>query len=329
MDSGLGASSPVDVVYLWVDGSDPKWRIERKRAYQQWEGDHPGQLARYGDTDGRYRDNGELRYNLRALDRFFPDVNHVWIVTGGQSPIWLNPNAPATVIDYRTLPKAPGSLVFDSGHIESLIHHLPGLSEQFFYLNDDVFFGAPVDPEWWFGPRAKVFQASDRTVAVDELQPGATALFNAYVLSRDWLSVRFGDYQHDKSMLAHAPRPMLRSALLRYESVAPELFAAVREPVFRKWQTPPIVSELLPRWMVHERLAEFATAEHLYIESCNEVAPRLLAELAQRFASLPFFCINDTCDDAPPDDPRLVRVRDTLGTLLPAPSRFERPTAIP
>jgi hypothetical protein len=61
----------IDIVYLWVDGADPAWRARRQQAYAAWARAHPGQLALHGNVAGRYRD-GELRYNLRALERFFP-----------------------------------------------------------------------------------------------------------------------------------------------------------------------------------------------------------------------------------------------------------------
>ena len=45
---------------------------------------------------------------------------------------------------------------FDSGNIESYIHRIPGLSERYFYLNDDVFFGAPVTLDLGGGIEAEV-----------------------------------------------------------------------------------------------------------------------------------------------------------------------------
>ena len=66
-------SEPVDIVYLWVDGADPVWRNQRKQAYAAWVRQHPGALAAFGNAAGRYRDNGELLFNLRALEKFFPN----------------------------------------------------------------------------------------------------------------------------------------------------------------------------------------------------------------------------------------------------------------
>jgi hypothetical protein len=315
----------VDVVYLWVDGSDPQWQSKHTAAFDQWVEDHPNELARYGDSTGRYRDNGELRFNLRCLERFFPTVHHVYIVTDGQAPHWLElASNEVTVVDYKTLVGSGGGTVFDSGHIESLIHQIPGLSEHFLYLNDDVFFGAPVDPSWWFEPRLKVFVQPFESPHFDDLQQDATALVNASIRSEHWLAGRFDEYLHDQRLLSHAPRPMLRTLTNEMELMAPELFAQLRSTVFRSWRVPPIVSDLIPRWMVHLDLAERVELEPLYIKTGEPEALRQLEELVDRFGSLQFFCLNDTCDDAPSNDPRLLRVAATLERLLPDPSRFER-----
>jgi len=79
---------------------------------------------------------------LRSLEKFFPTHGHVYIVTDGQTPAWLQASHRLTVIDHRDLLSSATRGVFDSGHIESYLHHIPGLSEHFIYLNDDVFFGA-------------------------------------------------------------------------------------------------------------------------------------------------------------------------------------------
>jgi hypothetical protein len=67
----MNTNGPVDIVYLWVDGSDAAWRSKRRAAQQQLDGHQRQQIAAHGDVEGRFRDNEELRYSLRALDRFF------------------------------------------------------------------------------------------------------------------------------------------------------------------------------------------------------------------------------------------------------------------
>ena len=143
-------SERIDIVYLWVNGADPIWRKKRDLALAQAT-TLDTDLAQHGDVAGRYRDNDELRYNLRALEKFYPDHGHIYLLTDGQRPDWLNAHAGLTLINHDDLMPAAALPVFDSGHIESYLHHIPGLAERFIYLNDDVFFGAKVNSAEWFG----------------------------------------------------------------------------------------------------------------------------------------------------------------------------------
>ena len=312
----------VDIVYLWVDGADKIWQTKRHRAYARWSQNHPDELAIYGNNAGRYRDNGELRFNLRSLEKFFPNHGHIYIVTDGQRPSWLRSSKGLTLIDHKDLLPQPSAGVFDSGHIESYLHRIPGLSEKFFYLNDDVFFGTMVDVDWWFGAQLKVFAEASIVAQTSVLESG-TALVNASIQSRDWLQHRYPSYQHDPRVFSHAPRPMLKSAMLELEALAPQLFRQVRDTSFRSWRVPPIVPDLLPRWMVHVGYAQQRTLNPLHISTGTPQAPLQFESLVEKFGHIPFFCINDTSDELPDDDPQLQRITSTLHKLLPQTSSFE------
>jgi hypothetical protein len=279
----------IDIVYLWVDGSDPAWQARRQQAFSKWATGHAGELAVYGNVLGRYRDNGELRFNLRALERFFPDHGHIHIVTDRQVPPWLRCAPGVTVVDHRELMPTASLPEFDSGNIESYIHRIPGLSEQFFYLNDDIFFGAPVKPYEWFAPQLTVAMEATPTPAFDELRPDTTALVNAAALSARWLKSRYSGYRHDCRLYAHAPRPLLKSAMFELERLAPELFRQVRSTVFRSWRVPPLVSDLVLRWMVHVGLARQIIVEPVYIGTGEPDAEKQLALLEDGLGQLPFF----------------------------------------
>lgn len=322
-------NGPVDIVYLWVDGADPAWRARHRAAYDAWAASHPGELALHGNVAGRYRDNGELRYNLRALECFFPDHGHVYLVTDRQVPGWLRASSGLTVIDHRQLMPASALPVFDSAHIESYLHQIPGLAERFVYLNDDVFLGQRFEVDYWFGDGLRVCMEDAVVDLPAQLRPDAAAPVNCAVLSRDWLGARDPAYRHAPRLFAHAPRPMLVSAMQALERQAPELFAQVRSTVFRSWRAPALLPDLAPRWMVEQGLARSEVFDPLHIASGDQDAPVRLAQLCAQFGSLPFFCINDTCDDAGMDDPRLARVAATLQQLLPQPSRFELEVSAP
>ena len=137
---------PVDLVYMWVDGSDPKWRECRNRYMG---GSADGGAA----TEARWIDNEELRYSLRSVESFAPWINHIYIVTDGQIPSWLNRAHPkVSVVDHRDILPHDALPVFNSHAIESCIHRIPNLSEHFILGNDDTLFLQPVTAEAFFHP---------------------------------------------------------------------------------------------------------------------------------------------------------------------------------
>lgn len=320
---------PVDIVYLWVNGDDPMWRKKRHHALAQL-GASQHAMAAYGNVEGRYRDNDELRYSLRALAQFFPNHGHVYLVTDAQTPVWLRAHPQITVVDHRELIPASALPTFDSGHIESYIHHIPNLSERYFYCNDDVFFGAPVKLDDWFWQGGVYVGWSDEPeVSNEPLRMDATALENACRLSHQWLNAHPDAAGLDTPMLrtfAHSPRPMLKSVLFGLEKLASDLFASVRSTVFRTWDKPTIVSDFVLRWSLANGLAKARDYAHVHVSSGDLHGSDGLDEVIAQFGDLDFFCINDTTDDAHPGDPRLSLVRDALERLLPIPSRFEKAT---
>ncbi len=100
----------------------------------------------------RYADYEQLRYSLRSLEKYAPWVRQIFLVTAGQIPYWLNLDHPrVTVVTheeiFRDLDHLP---TFSSPAIEANIHRIPGLSDRFLYLNDDIMLGSEVWPEDFF-----------------------------------------------------------------------------------------------------------------------------------------------------------------------------------
>jgi hypothetical protein len=251
-------------------------------------------------------------------------------VTDGQVPDWYQASDQVTLVDHRELIPSSALPTFDSGNIESYIHHIPGLSERYFYFNDDVFFGAPVCLENWFFDKGFYVSWSDEPeVKGNQLQADSTSLENASRLSKQWLEANQStrpidpSYQHTPRTFSHSPRPMLKSVMREIESEAPELFERVRSTVFRTWNKPTIISDFVLRWSLAHGLAKTIDHSHVYIATDKTLESPSLKHLQKLFGKLDFFCINDTTDDAQDGDPRLLQVRKMLNTLLPQVSQNE------
>ncbi|KAG8227809.1 hypothetical protein J437_LFUL006223 [Ladona fulva] len=100
-------------------------------------------------SPSRFDDKEELRYSLRSVEQFAPWVRHIWLVTNGQIPHWINLEHPRlTLITHDEIFLNVSHLpTFGSPAIESHLHRIPGLSEKFLYLNDDMLFGKEVWPD--------------------------------------------------------------------------------------------------------------------------------------------------------------------------------------
>ena len=138
---------PVDAVYLWCDGNDPEFiasRIRREhelKINKKCASDEIGAAMKaYLDPKNRYANNDELKYSLRSLEKYAPWINHIYIVTNNQRPVWLKNHPKITIVDHTEI--IPGGLLptFNSCTIEQYIVNIKGLSENFILLNDDIFF---------------------------------------------------------------------------------------------------------------------------------------------------------------------------------------------
>lgn len=135
----------IDLVYLWVDGSDPKWQAKRN--------------AIIGNTEekstinckGRYANNDELKYSLRSIEMYAPWIRKIFIVTDSQVPEWLDLSNPKIkIIDHTEIMPAKSLPCFNSAIIEHFIYRIPELSEYFLYANDDTFINKPVHPNTFY-----------------------------------------------------------------------------------------------------------------------------------------------------------------------------------
>lgn len=130
----------IDLVYLWVDGSDPIW-LEKKQRF----------IDKKTNTVGRYQDNGELRYSLRSVEKHIPWIRKIFIVTDDQIPPFVDVNHPKIEIVYHSqiIPKEVLP-TFNTSLMEYYIYNIPDLSEHFLFANDDTFVHADLEPSFFF-----------------------------------------------------------------------------------------------------------------------------------------------------------------------------------
>jgi hypothetical protein len=313
----------VDVVYTWVDSSDPAWR----RSHEE-HADRAETTVESANNAERFLDREELRFSLRSLWMFAPFVRHVFLVTSGQVPAWLDrAHRGLTVVTHAEIfPDAACLPTFNSHAIEACLHRVPGLSERFLYLNDDFFLGREVTRSDFFtmGGLCRVRLAPGQFIYDGRPAPGAIptdwAAYNAAsIIQRD-----FG-LDIDRK-LQHIPYSLTTSLLREVEKRYPDEIARTRSARFRSPTDVAVPSMLAPFYAVASgRGVEWPTAadEYVYADTgrsdCVERFDRM------RSVRPRFLCLNSTKHTEVPLEHQARAVRTLLEDLYPFPSPFELP----
>jgi hypothetical protein len=312
----------IDLVYLWVDGSDPVWRA-RKMAFTGAPPDKPSEQ----NCKGRWADNDELRYSLRSVEKFAPWIRRIFIVTDGQIPAWLDTSNPRVcLIDQNDILPPEARPCYNSAVIEYFLHRIPGLAEHFLYANDDMFVGAPVEPGDFFTPDGR---------PIVRLIPKRLGRLRCAI--KGWLGKDIGYYRRT---VCHASNEVGRITGRYFSSIPHHNIDAYRlsdnrlaaEEVFVD-----LLAAMLPHhtrtdgdlqraalsyWaLATGRASKRLVADksesvyvHAHRDDCGEVIARHTPRL---------FCINDNQHTS--DDNRK-RIRPLLESLFPHRSEFEKTT---
>lgn len=136
---------PVDFVVLWLDSKDPEWQ-KAKAQYMPQE-----YSIQKSNHSARFRDWEIFRYWFRSVEKYAPWVRHVYLVTCGHLPTWINLDSPKLkfVRHDQFIPKdyLPTFSCFPT---ELNLWRIEGISEHIVYFNDDMFLTRPVEKSDFF-----------------------------------------------------------------------------------------------------------------------------------------------------------------------------------
>lgn len=312
---------PIDVVYTWVDGSDPAWIARKAQAWSQM---RHGDRHDFAANAGRFASHDELRYSLRSLEMYAGWVRNVFIVTDDQVPTWLNLEHPkVSVVNHRELFGQVGVLpTFNSHAIESRLHHTPGLAEHFLYLNDDVLFGRAVAPELFFHANGLTkFFTSNRVVDLDLPSPRDLPVVSAAKNSRALIEQTFAaTITHRFQHVAH---PLSRSLMAQLEGRFPEEFARTAASQFRSTEDISAAAFLAHYYGFLTGQAVPDTIDYRY---CDISTPKAVLTLQRllRGRDADVFCVNEV-DSSTVDPLAQKRILNRfLDAYFPVPSLFEK-----
>ncbi|KTC69439.1 Capsular polysaccharide phosphotransferase cps12A [Legionella birminghamensis] len=231
----------IDAVISWVDGYDPVY-LHKLNSFCEEQG-----IQRHIAVEPtRINHCNEIHYCLLALERFAPWLRSIFIITNQQTPPAVSDlrntrlGSKIQIIDQNELLQQFGSTapVFNSISIEWLIWHIPGLSEQFIYLNDDFFIIRDVFPEDFFQNKQLILRGEWKVQADKKLSYqfkkqfskclGQTVPLPKTNPHRAWQekSAQLAGWDKRFYLLPHAPFPLFKSSFTKQITTDSELFNA-------------------------------------------------------------------------------------------------------
>ena len=320
----------VDVVYTWVDDSDPSFQDALRRyALANRAQVDPDAASLY-----RFRNNGELLFSLRSLLAFAPWLRRIHILTNGQVPAWLDRSDQRIrlVTHAQVFPEPEALPTFNSNAIEMCLHRIPDLARRFIYFNDDVFLGRPVREADFFltGGGQKVYLQD--TWLPGDYQHGSTrdraCAHTQTILTRLW-----GPSHARRLLPAHAPQPYDRDRLAHLETLLQDEFRRTAAHRFRAADD--LVLSVLYAYTLRQAPAEqgrhqFEVVSGLSAQSCFLMLEHnplwVLWVFAYIWRKQPkFFCINDDLGNVSPRHPLLKALRIFLQLYLAKSGPMKRP----
>ena len=144
--------SNIDLVVLWVNPDDEKWREQYKKYAEQ--------ENRKKFEEIRYRDYGTLKYLFRGVERNASWINKIHLILAypSQLPDWIDTRNPKLEIHYHS-EFIPVNLLptFNSNCIELFLHKIRNLSDYYILFNDDQFILNKIDERMFVENNMPVF----------------------------------------------------------------------------------------------------------------------------------------------------------------------------
>lgn len=309
----------IDAVVTWVDGQDPR-HLKKLNEYIAEIG---GQRPVTADPT-RFHNDGEINYCVVSLLKFAPWLRYIYIVTDDQVPNIFDQlrgtpwEEKVKLVDHKDIFVGYEHVLptFNIRSIMTVLWRIPGLSENFLFLNDDFSLIQPVMPENFFHKNGVVLRGQWRPMEDKRLISRLRNYWFKFVPKtkqqklRDRAkhreaqknSARLAGFVDRYFWLRHEPHPWRVSTTKAFFEQNPELFKKNLEPKLR-----------LPDQFICESLAAFLELKAgtaILDESLlalkidppdqSEKELRKMIERADRDPSCAFICVQ-SLEKAPPE----------------------------
>lgn len=316
----------VDIVYTWVDDKNFEWQ-RTKELFLDLNDIENTKLSK-STTNSRFHNRDELKYSLRSVASYLDWVDNIYIVTSGHVPTWLNVDHPRiNVIFHDEIFKYKTSLpTFNSHAIESRIHHIPGLKENYLYFNDDFFIGRYIPLNVFFDEYWNTTLYAKEVITPGLPTENESPLVWSIKNSNNLIFKKFCENFSFK--LEHVPYGMKKSQLFELEKIFNKEFEETEKNKFRSINDVGVTTSLVHYYGLLLNTANVVMPEdrNLSIAYFNINGPLLIPKLKKCLYTRKYdmFCINEPLDPHVMTEKYDKVVSNFLKSYFPSKSEYEK-----
>lgn len=219
----------VDIVVPYVDNTDKNWQklFNDELSKISPEKQEQYHLSSIEENSRRFEYNSLFKYFFRSIEKYIPWVNNVFLIVQSESqiPSWINKETVKIVYHKDFIPEQflP---TFNANTIESFLHKIPGLGENFIYGNDDLIFNTYLRHEEFFdkgNPKNgfyKIFDLKQITPFLDVPKNNKEGYYycfkNSYILAYNNFKNKIKREKNERICKYHSFTPFKKSNYEKY-----------------------------------------------------------------------------------------------------------------
>ena len=314
LDNKIYSKYDIDLVYMWVDSSDINWQRLKNKYSEQI-------THKEINTDARWRDNNELKYSLRSLEKYAPFFRNIYLVTCcKQIPKWLDTNSNIILVDHTQIIPQTALPTFKSNSIEPCLYRIPGLSEYYFIMNDDTFFGN-------YCLKSDFITSDGKIKIFLESWPAFTQDMIVKIIQHPWLNyikytnelldtIQYASYRYQAK---HTPR----GHRVSFDKKAYNRFKKeYDESIHYKFKNNKNITGILfdPYWALYNNIGIEASIDSIYMGLTDDNNKNITTLEKIKNNKPKIFCINDEVEN---NKEAFITMNKYLEEMFPDKSRWE------
>lgn len=306
----------IDIVITYVDSTNAEWQELFNSSVNKDKNNSSKSI-----TKNRFRNNDELKYCLRSIDKYLNFYRNIYIVMNHSPPTWLNLNHPQIkIIRHEEIPDLNENLpTFNSQAIECNLHKIPNLSSEFLYFNDDMFINAPLDKSFFRNSKVNIF--STKIIAPNgNPHKNLTGYYNAWINSNKLLDKNYRP--QTRYLIDHCPYYVIKKVAIELENKFKTQYINTTKSKFRQINNINPLCSILQYHYYYKRSGNFVkdkVSKTIFITDSFENNIKKLIILDK--VNPKMFCIEDNMIMDKEENIKLIK--DFLIKKFPDKSQFE------